>query len=215
MNHADMDIRRKVFFNAHAEGWLNQFYANPETGAIDRYTMEFDRLFSLVSLHEGDVVLDLGCGCGVLVPHILDRIGPEGSLYEVDYAEQMIAVNQRLHPDSRITFLVNSAESLDIPDNSVDTVICFACFPHFHRKADTLYEIGRTLKPRGTLTIAHFGSADEINSHHGKHECVKHDHLPQTAEMRDLLSGAGFRIDEFIDEHGFYCVRTVKSAEAR
>jgi len=210
MSHSEMDIRRKEFFNDHADDWLDMFYKDPGTGGHERFDKEFARLFSLISLRAGDVVLDAGCGCGVLVPYILGRIGPGGRLYEVDYAEKMIAANRRLHEDTRISFLVRSVEDIGIPAGSVDVAICFSCFPHFQRKPESLKEIGRTLKEGGKMAIAHFDSAEEINLRHGKHECVMHDRLPSEGEMRELLANAGFCVELFIDEPGFYCICAVK-----
>lgn len=209
MNQSEMDIRRKDFFNDNADGWLDTFYLNPETGKYDRYEKEFARLFDLISLKKGDTVVDAGCGCGVLAPGILDRIGDEGRLYEVDYAEKMIDVNKKLHPDSRIQFLVSSIDSLDISCGSVDSAVCFSCFPHFQDKSKSLEEIKRVLRQGGQITIAHFDSSEGINDHHRKHECVMHDHLPDESEMRELLKNAGFRVETFVDESGFYCVTAV------
>ncbi len=207
MNHEEMDARRKEFFNSHAEAWLDMFYRNPQSGVLDRHEADFKRLFSIIGLRLGDTVMDVGCGCGVLVPYILDRIGPDGRLYEIDYAEKMIEVNKCLHQDPRITFLNTAVEFIGLPAASIDKAICFACFPHFQRKTESLLEIKRVLKPGGVLIIAHFASADEINHRHGKHECVMHDRLPSEKEMRELLASVGFQIDSFEDEPGFYCIR--------
>ena len=77
---------RKQFFNDNAEAWLDMWYRNPDTGEYDRHQENFERLFSLLPLRPGDIVLDAGCGSGVLVPIILDRIGKTGLLYELETA---------------------------------------------------------------------------------------------------------------------------------
>ena len=205
--HNDMGLSQREFFNDHAEQWLDMFYKNEETGKYDRYDDKFARLFDIIGLHEGDTVLDAGCGSGVLVPYILERTGPDSRLYEVDFAEKMIEENKRLHDDARIVFLASSVDSLDIPSDTVDSAICFSCFPHFKRKPESLAEISRILKLGGQLTIGHFGSAEEINDRHKKHESVMHDRLPSEAEMRELLDNVGFSADMFVDESGFYCFR--------
>ena len=210
MQHETMDTRRREFFNERAEQWLDMWYKNEDAGDYSKYDREFGRLFELAALRPGHAVLDLGCGSGVMVPYLLDRIGPEGSLQEVDYAEKMIEVNRRLHDDPRVTFTVASADELDMPEAGFDTVFCFSCFPHFHRKAETLGVIHDALKPGGKVVIAHFDSSQDINDHHRKHECVMHDHLPDETEMRNLLCEAGFTVEAFIDESGFYYVDACK-----
>ena len=210
MIYSVSDNLRREFFNNHADGWMDMFYKNSETGDYNRFNKEFSRLFSIISLNKNDTVLDAGCGCGVLVPHILDRIGIDGHLYELDYAEKMIEINKRLHNDLRIDFLTGSVEKINIPSDTVDAVICFSCFPHFERKNQTLLEFVKILKQNGSLTIAHFDSAEEINNRHSKHISVKHDHLPSESEMRSLLDSNGFRTDFFTDETGFYCITAMK-----
>jgi demethylmenaquinone methyltransferase/2-methoxy-6-polyprenyl-1,4-benzoquinol methylase len=83
----DIYRTRKQFFNDSAEGWLDTWYRNPRTGQYDLHQWDFNRLFTLVALKPGDRVLDAGCGSGILVPMVLERITQTGILYELDYAE--------------------------------------------------------------------------------------------------------------------------------
>ncbi len=89
MNPEEINRMRKQFFNDSAEAWLDTWYRNPETGEQNRHQKDFDRLFGLVPLKAGDRVLDAGCGSGVLVPMILERIKEGGILYELDFAEKI------------------------------------------------------------------------------------------------------------------------------
>ncbi|MBN2301170.1 MAG: metal ABC transporter permease [Lentisphaerae bacterium] len=209
-NSSHVDISRREFFNERAGQWLDMWYKDQDNGTYTRYDKEFDRLFSLTALRPGDTILDVGCGSGVMVPYILERIGPSGKLHEVDYAEKMIEVNRSLHTDSRVTFTVSSIDKLKTPEAYFDAAFCFSCFPHFHRKPESLAVLYRALKPNGKLVIAHFDSSEKINDHHSKHKCVMHDHLPNKPEMRLLLSNAGFGIDCFTDEEGFYYIGATK-----
>lgn len=213
MNHEAMNTRRREFFNERAEQWLDMWYKNEESGDYSRYDREFKRLLDLADIKPGAAVLDLGCGSGVMVPYVLDRIGSDGSLQEVDYAEQMIEVNRRLHDDPRVSFTVAGVEELDVPAGSFDAAFCFSCFPHFHDKAGALQVLFRALKPGGKLMVAHFDSSADINDHHRKHECVMHDFLPEETEMRKLLEQTGFTVGRFIDETGFYYVEAVRQAK--
>lgn len=206
-----LDTKRREFFDERAENWLDMWYKNPETGEYTRFENEFSRLFGFINLKPGTKTLDLGCGSGVLVPYILERTAPNGKLVEVDYAENMIAVNRKLHNDPRIKFIAADVLALNLEKESFDTVICFSCFPHFSKKQETLRVIAGLLKPDCRLFISHFDSAEDINSHHSKHESVMHDHLPCEHEMRRMLENAGFRVEEFIDEKGFYLIQACKT----
>ncbi len=213
MNKTPEEIRRerKEFFNERAEGWLDAWYKDPATGRDDKHGKDFDRLFSLVPLKAGDRVLDAGCGSGVLVPFILERITETGILLELDYAEKMIETNRRLHEGGNIRFIVSEVENAPLADASCDAAICFSCFPHFHDKARALAALSRILKPRGLFVVSHFDSAEGINRHHGSCHAVMHDRLPDEPAMRSLFREEGLAIDAFIDEPGFYCVIASKA----
>ena len=197
---------RKQFFNENAEKWIYMWYKNPATGHCDKHEKDFQRLFSLLPLKGGDHVLDTGCGTGVLVPFILERITETGILYELDCAEKMIEVNRSLHEQDNIRFIVSDAENAPLEDACCDVVLCFSCFPHFQDKEKAMRALSRILKPRGVFAVSHFNSSEGINKHHGSCHAVMHDRLPDEATMRSLFHSVDFSIDVFIDEPSFYYI---------
>jgi ubiquinone/menaquinone biosynthesis C-methylase UbiE len=197
---------RKQFFNDSAEGWLDAWYKDPEDGQHNRHQKDFDRLFELVPVKPGDRVLDAGCGSGVLVPMVLERITEAGILYELDFAEKMIETNRNLHKAENIRFIVADAAEAPLDDESCDVIFCFSCFPHFHDKERTMVALSRILRCSGTFVIAHFDSSEGIRKHHESCHAVMHDHLPGESAMRDLFKHASLNIELFIDEPGFYCI---------
>jgi Methylase involved in ubiquinone/menaquinone biosynthesis len=197
---------RKQFFNDHSEKWCEMWYKDHATGRYDKHKKDFERLFSLLPLQPGDRVLDVGCGTGVLVPFILERITATGILYELDFADKMIETNRSLHEGENIRFIVADAESAPLGNDSCDVVICFSCFPHFHDKGKAVTTLARILKPRGVFVVSHFDSSEGINKHHNSCHAVMHDHLPDRASMCAMLQKINLDIDVFIDEPGFYCI---------
>ncbi len=201
---------RKQFFNAHAEKWLDMWYRNQATGKHDKHAKDFERLFSLLPLKAGDHVLDAGCGTGVLVPFILDRIMDSGLLYELDFAEKMIKVNRQRHAGGNVKFLLSDAEHAPLEDDCCDAVICFSCFPHFQDQQKAVNRLAEILKPGGIFAVSHFGSSEELNTMHRTFDAVMHDQLPSGEQMRGILASANLTVDRFIDESGFYCILASK-----
>lgn len=199
---------RKRFFNESAENWIDTYYSDPENTKQNKYEKDFKRLFSLLPLKPGHCVLDVGCGTGVLVPYILEVIGKNGFLYELDFAERMIEINRRIHMEENIRFIVSDVEHAPLPGKSCDIAVCFSCFPHFHDKQKAINTLGRTLKRRGILIIAHLDSSKAINEYHYRsHKAVKHDRLPSEDAMRIMLKEGGFDTLRFIDEERFYYIQ--------
>jgi len=198
---------RKDFFNERAEHWMDMWYRNPSTGEYTKFDKEFMRLFSMIPIRKGDSVLDVGCGSGVLVPHILKMISQNGRLYELDYADNMIRVNRKLHPDKRIGFFTADVLNMPLEPDTCNVIICFSCFPHIDNKDGAMTAMAKVLKRGGWLAVAHFDSSDDINRLHKKSaSVVMHDKLPDADEMRIFFRSAGLRIKNFIDEQGFYLV---------
>ena len=197
---------QREFFNERAEQWLDMWYRDPETGKLTRHEAAFLRFFTMLDLKEGNAVLDVGCGSGVLAPYILDHIGANGTLHEVDYAEKMIEVNRRLHEDERIRFTVADASSMSLDSEHYDVVICFSCFPHFQNKPQTMVNLTQALKPGGKFVVSHFDSSHDLNHHHRQTKEVMHDRLPTGDEMKTLFGDAGLQVETFIDEKGYYYI---------
>ena len=204
---------RKEFFNKNAKTWRDMWYVDEATGRYDKYDRDFERLFSIVELKAGEHVLDAGCGTGVLVPFILERITGEGLLYELDYADKMIEINESLHREDNIRFIVADVENAPLDSGSCDTVMCFSCFPHLHDKEKAMAELSRILKPEGVLAVSHFTSSDGVARCHEAHHAVMHDRLPDKAGMHSLFERTGFDILVFMDEPDFYCVIARKRSE--
>jgi demethylmenaquinone methyltransferase/2-methoxy-6-polyprenyl-1,4-benzoquinol methylase len=206
MEMTQQDIERKRFFNERAETWLDKLYKDPETGNYDRYSEKIERIIQSLDLAPDHTILDAGCGSGVLAPYLLKRLSPEGHLYELDYAGEMIKVNQALHPGDNISFICSQVTDIPLRENHCDRVICFACFPHFPDKARALASLVRVLKPGGLLVIAHLMSSSELTNHHKTESAVSNDRLPGRSEMEALFDGAGLTMERFVDTTGFHSI---------
>jgi ubiquinone/menaquinone biosynthesis C-methylase UbiE len=96
-------------------------------------------------------VLDVGCGTG----RLLRKVGahwPAAELTGVDATEEMIEVARRSTPAA--TFYVGVAESLPLPDDSMDMVLSTDSLHHWNDRAAGVREVTRVLRPGGRFFLA-------------------------------------------------------------
>jgi len=197
-----MDKRK--FFNEMAAGWDQRFY----TPELRERLPEFVSLFHLGA---GSKILDVGAGTGGIIPYLLQAIGPQGAIWAIDFAEEMVKLGRKkFQGESRVIFQLAPVESLPYEDRFFDHIICFGAFPHFDDKLKALGEMGRILKVQGPLIIAHALSSAELRERHQGCAPVSQDFLPTEAEMKGLLEKAGFQVARLIDQPKCYLCEGIK-----
>jgi len=168
-------------------------------------------LVSLFHLRAGSMVLDVGAGTGGIIPFLLQAIGPDGSIWAIDFAEEMVKVGRRkFQGEPRVIFELTSVEALPYLDEFFDHVVCFGAFPHFEDKPKALKEMARVLKNQGSLVIAHALSSGELKERHQSWAPVSQDFLPAEPEMKAFLERAGFQVTRLIDQSKCYLCEGLK-----
>jgi len=127
-------------------------------------------------------VVDVGCGTGRLLRAAALR-WPEAELVGVDPAPMMISEATRLNPVA--SFVLGSAESLQLPDGSVDFVLSSLSFHHWSDQAKGLHEIARVLRPGGAFCLA---------DHNFAVARLSGEKVRSRAELRSMLAGAGLGV---------------------
>jgi ubiquinone/menaquinone biosynthesis C-methylase UbiE len=197
-------LNKKDFFNGMASSWDQRFY----TPQMKELLPGFIPLFHLKT---GAKILDVGTGSGGIIPYLLETIGLAGSIWAVDFAEEMISVGRKkFQGENRVLFEVAAVESLPYQNEFFDHVVCFGAFPHFEDKPKALEEMNRVLKVHGTLIVAHALSSQEIKNHHQNCGPVSQDFLPEEARMQEMLENTGFRLSRLIDRPRCYLCEGIK-----
>jgi ubiquinone/menaquinone biosynthesis C-methylase UbiE len=112
---------------------------------------------SLADLHEGQTVLDLGCGGGIDVFLAAKRVGPKGKVIGVDMSPEMIRLarqNATRTGLQNVEFKLGEIENLPIEDESIDVIISNCVINMSLDKDKVFKEAFRVLKPSGCMVIS-------------------------------------------------------------
>jgi ubiquinone/menaquinone biosynthesis C-methylase UbiE len=158
-------------------------------------------------------VLDVGCGTGILLPHLLEFCSPLTRILELDYAEAMLRENARKSAQARVVRACADAEHLPFRAGTFDHVLCFGVLPHFADLPAALEELFRVLRPAGTLAVGHAMGSRELNSLHGSlGGPTAGDTLPPAASLAQTLRDMGAKIAAAEEQPDRYFVQATKTA---
>lgn len=132
-------------------------------------------------------VLDVGCGTGRLLRAAAPR-WPDTQLIGVDPAQGMVDTARQLTPGA--TIHRGLAESLPLPDASVDLVFSTMSSHHWHDPAAGVREIARVLRPGGHFILADVAMPRVLTwlTFHGSGLAA--------AARRRVFTAAGLRIEQ-------------------
>ncbi len=107
---------------------------------------------------QGETVLDVGCGNGLIAFEALSRVGEQGKVLFCDSSQQLLEHCQALADKRGVLdqcqFLVASADDLSLVEtNAVDVVTTRSVLVYVKEKQQAFREFYRVLKPKGRLSI--------------------------------------------------------------
>jgi demethylmenaquinone methyltransferase/2-methoxy-6-polyprenyl-1,4-benzoquinol methylase len=156
----------------------------------------------------------VGTGTGILVPFLLEKIGSDGRLVCLDYAEKMLGIAQYKQFKGNISFICADIENSGLPGDSFDAVVCYSSFPHFRDKPRALGEIYRVLKQDCRLFICHTSSRPAINKIHRSLPEVRDHVFPENSVTRRMLATAGFEDISISDGRDSYFISASKPGDS-
>ena len=166
-----------------------------------------ERLVDRADLQEGDRVLDVATGTGIVARRAAAEVGNSGSVVGVDIDSGMLAVAKDQASDIQpaIEWWEGDAADLPFPDERFDAVFCQQGLQLFDEPLAALEEMRRVLSPDGLAVLAVWRSveyspgyvvlADALDRHleEGAGEMMRSPFDAwDTAELRKLVRDAGF-----------------------
>ena len=140
----------EAFFDRAASSWDDEMIKDD---------LIIKTILDNANVEEGNTVLDVACGTGVMIPYYLERsANPTG----IDLSKKMVEISQSKFKD--IEFIWGDVEELT--DCKFDHVVVYNAFPHFINPEALVKHLATLLIKNGTLTIAHGMSRERINHHH-------------------------------------------------
>jgi SAM-dependent methyltransferase len=133
--------------------------------AVDKTRPFAEALVALVAPPPGSRVLDVASGPGVVAIEAARRIGPAGAVLATDFIADWEPYITAAAEDAGVTtveFRTMAAESLDLPDGSVDVALCQFGLMFVPDAPHALGELRRVLRPGGLLGVAVWSVAEKV-----------------------------------------------------
>ena len=188
-----MSHEMAAFFDKLAPDWGND---------PDGYELR-ETLTSMMGLAPGGVIADVGCGKGVMFPHLLNT-GP-AKLVAVDVSGEMLRLAGELFSDARIEYV--NGDFLDAPLPPLDAAVIFNAYPHFTDKAALAAKLAQAVKPNGTAVIAHSMGREALNAHHTGQRVSKLSVPLEQAEVEAGRFAEFFSADALIDNDEMFFIK--------
>lgn len=174
--------------------------------------------FSLGSPHAGEIVVDIGCGCGADLCIAALLIGERGRAIGIDVTPAMVA-KARVVIDAmgltNVELYEADMAACPLPYAFADLVISNAAINLSPRKACVFNEIFRILKPSGRVQLADMVRVGSVeDSERGPWaDCVAGTVAPE--RYLEILTAAGFVDAELVSFTGYKTAVTTMGATFR
>jgi 2-polyprenyl-3-methyl-5-hydroxy-6-metoxy-1,4-benzoquinol methylase len=183
---------QKKYFNQTFESWKE---ISNEKEAVIKATIDW------LGIAEGDSVLDVGAGQGVLYSVLKDK---HLSRYvALDISENMLIELKKTYPEAE-TVCGDFDKAFEI-NGKFDYVIIFNSIPHFEDLETVFSNAMKHLKDGGVFSIVHSKTREGLRQHHKNIEFqLGREAIPSDLELEKLTNQFGCKEQKIGDELFFY-----------
>jgi SAM-dependent methyltransferase len=159
MEPSEFRLASHAVWEAMAPGWEERHgWFETAAGPVS------DRMVEVLQVHPGETILELAAGTGVVGFSALETLGGDAHLIVSDFATAMVEAARRQGAGlgfDRVEYRVLDAEALELPDESVDGVLCRWGYMLLADPARALAETQRVLRDGGHVSCAVFAGPEK------------------------------------------------------
>lgn len=161
-------------------------------------------------VQEGERVLDVACGTGIVARNVAIQVGPKGHVKGIDLNPGMLKVAKSLEPSegAKIEWHEGDATKLPFEEDEFDVVLCQQGLQFFSDKLSAIGEMFRVLAEGGRVGICigrsiehapyNLAKAEALGRHVGPEAEEKERNrtpfsLGRSEALFELILGAGFK----------------------
>jgi SAM-dependent methyltransferase len=146
------------FINEQDDATIERFVERLEFRGRDATFVGYrDAYLDAMDLPERALVVELGCGTGVVARALTAREDFSGRVVGVEQSPVLVQAARGLAAgdglEARIEFRVGDVHALDLPDASADAVVAHTLLSHVTDPSAVLAEAARVLRPGGVLAV--------------------------------------------------------------
>ena len=134
--------------------WLSNLYFRLLGIPEITQRIRFRAISKLLDINSEHIVLDVGCGYGLLTLWLADK---EVTVVGVDIVPDKVKFSKstakNLNIQDRASYVISSACALPFKENSFDTTLCLDVIEHIPDDLRALSETSYVLKPKGILVL--------------------------------------------------------------
>jgi SAM-dependent methyltransferase len=186
-------------------------------------------LLSAAGVSEGDRVLDVACGTGIVARAALSLVGDRGSVTGLDIGAGMLAVAESIEP--AVTWTEGDAAQLPFDDADFDAVVSQFGLMFFPDRVRAIAEMLRCVEPGRRIAVAVWDSLERCEAYRVSVDLLQRRAGPAAADalrapfvlgdvdrLRRLFDEAGASAVAIDTQHGtarFPSVRAMVEADLR
>jgi arsenite methyltransferase len=121
--------------------------------ALGELARKRDRVLDAAEIEPGETVADVGAGTGLLTLGAVERVGADGEAIAIDISADALDELRANTDAPNVSFLLGAAETLPLPDRSVDAVVTRSVLIYVKDKAEAASEFFRVLRPGGRVSL--------------------------------------------------------------